>query len=450
MSSEIGVVSWNLLADCYSTEYSNRWEIRKHKIENLVKKFSSHADIFLLQEIDHCDDFYVPLFTSLGYNCIYAQRPRKDDGCMICFRSSKYIEKAKEFIYFDDLAKYSNQSECINSSLIRQNVGIVIQLECIEEEYFSSHLQFITAVAHLYWNPAFPDIKEAQAEYYISRVELFNQKHSSPIAETHTGSTRCPVFIAGDFNSTPDSDAYKVLTSHVSVVTRTGDYKRDIIEMCSRIVSKRFCEHKSLYGEETKFLCDHDLSRLCRWLRLLGVDAAMELHPKIVTKVTRRKALVEGDTAGGKDSVGPEVGVSVDFSPIFDRARREGRIILTTSKTMRERAACPHSMLIATQNMEKSLSDIFRVFKIPVKREKVLTVCGKCGGNIVEVTCDEFREANKKYQAELLETGLTNLTIEKSEKWLPSDRPIYMCVKCTQVMNSCIMFTYWTTNLRTR
>ena len=50
------------------------------------------------------------------------------------------------------------------------------------------------------------------------------------------------------------------------------------------------------------------------------------------------------------------------FDDLFARARAEKRVILTTSKTMRERSACPPSHLVSTQNLEKALVEVVREY----------------------------------------------------------------------------------------
>ena len=173
---QIGVVTWNVLADCYSTEYKNTWQIRRPRIEKLLRDFRASSSIYLLQEVDHFADFYAPLFAELGYNCEYVQRPRKDDGCLLCYDNRLFVAAAREHVYFDDLSRYANASEHIKSSLVRQNVGVITHLRSLHD----SSISLVVAVAHFYWNPTFPDIKSAQAEYMLKRIQLFTKKHFGP------------------------------------------------------------------------------------------------------------------------------------------------------------------------------------------------------------------------------------------------------------------------------
>jgi mRNA deadenylase 3'-5' endonuclease subunit Ccr4/uncharacterized protein with PIN domain len=418
---QIDVVTWNVLADCYATEYKNAWEIRRPQIEKLLRDFRTSSSIYLLQEVDHFADFYAPLFAELGCNCEYVQRPRKDDGCLLCYDNGLFLCAAREYVYFDDLSRYTDASEHIKSSLVRQNVGVIAQLRSLRD----SSLSLVVAVAHFYWNPTFPDIKSAQAEYMLMRLQLFTKKHY--------GNDVCPpIIFGGDFNITPDSETYRVLTSPSVLPDSVGESDKTrhdaLLKIVNAIVPRRFHERCYYGGDKTKFLCDSDLSRFCRWLRLLGIDAAIDTSQN--RSVSSPEAIEQRrlEKKKSKAEATEDVNGVVDYTSFFDRARREQRVILTTSKTMRLRAACPESMLISPKNMEESLVEVFKTYRIPIKRENFLTVCGKCGGAIVEVTAEEYREANEAFRSRQRADG------EGDYKWLPTDRQIYMCVSCTQVL----------------
>jgi hypothetical protein len=68
----------------------------------------------------------------------------------------------------------------------------------------------------------------------------------------------------------------------------------------------------------------------------------------------------------------------------------------------------------STSRLEEVLVDIFRQFGLVCHKEKFLTVCGKCGGEIEEVfdLTEETRLAGKI---------------------LPNDRQIFACKQCGQV-----------------
>jgi hypothetical protein len=105
----------------------------------------------------------------------------------------------------------------------------------------------------------------------------------------------------------------------------------------------------SVNGIQAKFLCDPTLGKLCKWMRALGIDVA-----------------IDKEFANAKT-------INRDYTDFFARAKRENRVILTTSRTMRQRAACPRSTLVNTLRLEDSLVEICQEYSITLDRERILT-----------------------------------------------------------------------------
>jgi hypothetical protein len=166
-----------------------------------------------------------------------------------------------------------------------------------------------------------------------------------------------------------------------------------------------------------------------------------------------------------------------DFDEIFRRARSESRVILTTSKNLKLRAACPEAMLITQTHgkLELDLIEIFDRYNIDLEREKFLTVCGKCGGNIITCEGERYREVVQMKQTIIdtrcseakerkeardqdgneVKTALMNSSpqldpplgegcesrVDRAQgeeegggiHWVPKDREIFMCESCCQV-----------------
>ncbi len=112
----------------------------------------------------------------------------------------------------------------------------------------------------------------------------------------------------------------------------------------------------------------------------------------------------------------------------FARARKEKRVILTTSKTLRERAACPHSVLVDHSDMKNALVSLFVEYELPLNIMNFLTVCIKCGDDIEEVTRDNPNLAHCSY--------------------LPSDRQLFSCVSCFQVISDVFVCLEWLSLIR--
>jgi mRNA deadenylase 3'-5' endonuclease subunit Ccr4 len=148
------------------------------------------------------------------------------------------------------------------------------------------------STAHLYWNPNRPEVKLGQAKFLLNRIIDFidtsnhythqtlshrndkainvmnqnsyiNHKIEEEIHQSISSSIQLPIILCGDFNSLPSSDIYRLITDDNTLESiRNQRFMLDIKE--SNLIGE------ILHGPNTKFLCDHSLSRLCRWLRILG------------------------------------------------------------------------------------------------------------------------------------------------------------------------------------
>ena len=110
-----------------------------------------------------------------------------------------------------------------------------------------------------------------------------------------------------------------------------------------------------LRGPSTKFICDANLSRLCRWMRVLGIDTALE-------------SVDANELRSGKFRP------AASSSQLFRQARKEKRVILTTSKRLQQLASCPQSFLVKSGKLDDILMDICKEFAIELDPQKFLTV----------------------------------------------------------------------------
>lgn len=435
---KVSVVTWNVLADCYAhggarstvaTEaergalsaersphsWSYRCSLLRHCIANCV------ADVVCMQEVDHYDDFYRKCFDDNGFKSIYYQRPDRKDGCLIAFRTAKLSLLAVDRVSCNDGIDADSLYE--HQKYEKHNVGLTLKLEVNETKQ-----QFLVATCHIHWNPSLPDVKLSQVLYILERLWAFRDGED------------LPVVLTGDFNTLPDDPLYRGITQPNSIAALTAAYR----------------EVKyggDLYGPKTRFLCDASLTKLCKWLRVLGVNVALDAWDNGVPASSskhKNKAKWQwtcapdnntapvADTAipaGATPSVAPDgektpqvhdetandaqkapdLSYAARVSSInafFARAEREKRVILTTSKSLRERASCPRNFYVNPTDLKQGLIDIATHFGLELSRDRFLTVCGKCGDDVEEVTPQDPRLQGK---------------------YLPSDRPVYACVNCAQV-----------------
>lgn len=429
----VRVITWNVLADCYSrgqirhqqpkedsstaaTPDPLSWSYRRELISHCLETIQ--ADIYCLQEVDHYHDFYSPFFRSHhhhSYESIYLQRPAgKKDGCLIAFSSTKFHLEDKEEIDLDRLSCLDVEERFVSrSKFAKQNVALFLLLttttmkKCeegeekgIKEEKQQKKRKVIIATCHLHWNPNLPEVKFAQAQLILEELTRFRARHS---LSSSSGEDPIPVILTGDFNSMPHDELYPLITGQINLTK--GQHLLLFENTLSLSQQRNSLGLRYLYGPNTKFLCDYGLARLCRWMRVLGVDVAMDSWEN------NGKAEKEEQTSTGSTKMAPEEKKN-GISQFFNRARSEKRVILTTSKSLLERTTCPQSFYVNPNKLEESLVRIYEEYGLDLNRERFLTVCGKCGGEIEEVEASDERFVGKS---------------------LPLDRQLYACKYCAQV-----------------
>lgn len=392
----ISVVSWNCLADCYSrgtivgkrrnSERFISWHSRSKRIGDILHQ--NDADVICLQEVDHYEDYYQPLLSSLRYQTVYAQRPGRDDGVLIAFKLDKFRIVQKHLVDFDDLARVKTHRISVSQreKLRKGNVAIILLLKSVSTKLSpdgSKECFFTVSTSHMYWNPMTPQIKLAQAIYLLERIADVKQDNGLPPAA---------VILTGDFNSLPGSQAYECVIRGTPFNSPSADGKNSAAE---RACSTAYTSIRD--GSSVRFICDATLGRMARWLRLLGVDAALE----------------------DKHSQDRRSDCN-DFSQLFEKARRERRIIVTTSKGMQKRASCPETFLVnpsKSENLENCLAALLNLYEVKLNKKDFLSICGKCGSKIEACGTNDARVSGKD---------------------IPTDKELFICINCHQV--------YWESN----
>lgn len=369
--------------------------------------------------------------------------------CAIFFASSKYTLLHSIIIEFDDLAGVAS-SPVMNrtasghskarkgrggtatdplsgmlQSFQRRNRAIVAVLK-----HKGSDRNICVCSAHLYWNPGYEYVKLSQAKYLMDHLDTIARKYAIGWEE------RVPVIICGDFNSKPRSVVHNFLTRG-SVDGRTAapwncytypsldEEEFDVFggennlpkDNPSQIADLRVGEtelrslslsdseaatEKKAQGydnnvPQVRYLLDFTLNRFTRWLRILGIDAALET-----------KAEEKVRTSGGQIA-------------LFDRCRAEQRTLLTTSKNILLRKDCPPGAYLIQQNktsdLELVLVQLLLTHGVVLRPRNFLTRCVVCNGHIFDV-------ADKARRSEILkEHGCPNLDPELT---------VYGCTGCGQ------------------
>lgn len=245
------VFSYNILCDNYVNiqQYpyvplaALAWDYRK---ELILQEIQAHdPDFVCLQEVntDSFEDFLKPKLTYSDYEGIFWPKTRaktmseKDakvaDGCATFYKTSKYILLDKQLVDFAKIAIHrpdmKNQPDIYNRVMPRDDIAVVT--------FFENRLtgtRVIVTNTHIFWNPAYADVKLIQIailmEYISKLIEkyvrwpAYKDKKSTitgenPDPETpadsmeYTSSAQLPLVLCTDLNSTPDSSVYVLLST---------------------------------------------------------------------------------------------------------------------------------------------------------------------------------------------------------------------------------------------
>lgn len=105
-------------------------------------------------------------------------------------------------------------------------------------------------------------------------------------------------------------------------------------------------------SDAPRFFCDAMLGKLCKWLRVAGFDAAY----------ARRSIPIQ----------------------LVDKARREGRILLTRNTKVASRENLPPHMFLASDSWEDQLLEVARTFGLELTSE-AFARCLACNVELVPV-----------------------------------------------------------------
>lgn len=270
---KLNILTWNVLADSYirgqpsnsvindKYQHSHDWNYRYPFIQKCLTY--SNADIYCLQEVDHYSDVFQSYFKNNNYESIYLQRPYKKDGCLIAYKKDLFELMYKHELDFDK--QYSNNNEN-NKKFLKQNVALFLKLKCLK-----TNKEFILCNTHIHWNPNLSEVKISQLLQiltHLSKLRIESIDNINTISHHHHHHQAIiPIILTGDFNILPSDSIYHILTNKNNINIFQNQLKYNII------YNKSINQY---YGPKTRFLCDTSLIKLCKWLRMLGINVAMD------------------------------------------------------------------------------------------------------------------------------------------------------------------------------
>lgn len=290
-AEKITVLSYNTLCDSSATQshygYAPSrvlsWEFRRELILDELRSHSS--DIVCLQEVDQgsYNNFYREQLAYSDYKGVYWPRGRamgmqeedakSVDGCAIFFKGSKYILLDKQLINFGQTAvrrpDAKGQDDIYNRLWQKDHIAVVVFLENRQ-----TGARFMVVNAHLYWDPAFKDVKLIQTAILMEEITKLSDgyakwpactdKTAFRFSEAESGSENAPVvepapsmeyakgdqiplLMCGDFNSNPGSAAYNLIANG-HLPESHPDLEKRLYGNLSRIGMTHPFKLKSAYG----------------------------------------------------------------------------------------------------------------------------------------------------------------------------------------------------------
>mmetsp|Transcript_2468 Transcript_2468/g.3252 ORF Transcript_2468/g.3252 Transcript_2468/m.3252 type:complete len:280 (+) Transcript_2468:578-1417(+) len=164
---------------------------RKVRIVQQFKKLN--PDIITLQELD-CIDYFRAELSKLGYECVYQQRPCKQDGCGIFYKSDRFQVCQTQSIEYNDGTSRIGLVATFSPKFKSTDANDEVAKPCI-----------CVGTTHLYWNDTYMNLLKAELVDFLSLLGSINKNSIDQ---------RLPTILAGDFNSAPSSKVYAKVKQH--------------------------------------------------------------------------------------------------------------------------------------------------------------------------------------------------------------------------------------------
>uniref|UniRef100_A0A1I8P9I4 Endonuclease/exonuclease/phosphatase domain-containing protein n=1 Tax=Stomoxys calcitrans TaxID=35570 RepID=A0A1I8P9I4_STOCA len=221
-SNSYRLLSYNILAQELLTDnmflyYDNdpkflSWKYRIGQLGLEVNKLQ--PDIMCLQEVQHVHlKEMVRLFGARNSGPIkleYSFKKRtgtRCDGCAILYDKSKFKLIEDSIIeYYDEGCSISN----------RENIALMAKFALRSDPATT----FVVVTTHLLYNPRRHDVRVSQISKLIRGIIKFSK---DPTKDTH----RLPVILTGDFNCTPDSTPFRMLTTERRAVVPAAKEEKE-------------------------------------------------------------------------------------------------------------------------------------------------------------------------------------------------------------------------------
>lgn len=109
-----------------------------------------------------------------------------------------------------------------------------------------------------------------------------------------------------------------------------------------------------------KFICDDNLGKLARYLRILGFDTHFDS--------------------------------SIDDAKLIATALKENRVILTRDRKILPKMSSERILLIVDDNPEQQLAQVVQKFAITINSERLFSRCLECNAVCEEIDTESIKE----------------------------------------------------------
>ncbi|KAI9090282.1 Endonuclease/exonuclease/phosphatase [Phlyctochytrium arcticum] len=219
------IMSYNILAQCLCRrelyQYCDKNDLKGKTrfpliIEELTKTI--RPDVACLQEVDCFSDVLEPALQDAGYDSEYLQKnSEKGTGHGLCiiwkrdlFRKHAYVP-----LHYDD----SPLTHPTPKTPVTNNIAQMIALEFISSSADTQSPRtsripgLIITNTHLYWRPIAQYERLRQAYVLLQEAVKFRAQLETNSQEQSKDVLGWPLFLAGDWNSTPQTGMYRILTN---------------------------------------------------------------------------------------------------------------------------------------------------------------------------------------------------------------------------------------------
>ena len=170
------------------------WGNRKYAIIEEILTYD--PDVVCLQEVDHYEDFFLPVLSQVGYSGAFNPKPDSPcldcidnngpDGCAVLYKTERFKLVKSELpnlvVDFNGRTFVSNQ------------VAVVHHLKCASKGLPSEEL--CIATTHLKAKPGYETLRAKQGQHLLDILGDYTKD--------------LPLIIGGDFNAEPTEDVYSV------------------------------------------------------------------------------------------------------------------------------------------------------------------------------------------------------------------------------------------------